>query len=140
MCIIPTVLIQYVTIRQTVYTQHLIILIQRATRFGCTRHSAFSITLRMCCVWRVCLTLMPPFVSPCMQISSVRTFSKYLSFATFPTDLLAVFVKKVCPMSSERDINICVPSFSRNLLMKPHLRQLLIKNVLSTLTLPVCTP
>jgi hypothetical protein len=44
MCIIPTVLIQYVTIRQTIYTQHFILVIQKATCFVCTRHLAFSIT------------------------------------------------------------------------------------------------
>jgi hypothetical protein len=36
MFIIPTVLIQYVTIRQTVHTQYFIIIIHKATCFDCT--------------------------------------------------------------------------------------------------------
>jgi hypothetical protein len=127
MCTILTVLIQYVTIRQTVYTQHLIIVFQKATCFGCTRHLALSITLKMCCVWRVCLIVMSPFVSQCMQLSSVRTFTKYLSFATSPTALLAVFMCNSRPASSWRDINIRVSSFSQDLLMDPHPKQWPIK-------------
>jgi hypothetical protein len=36
MCIIPVVLIQYECIRHTVHTQPFIIVIQKATCFGCT--------------------------------------------------------------------------------------------------------
>jgi hypothetical protein len=92
MCIIPTVLIRYGTIRQTVYIQHLIIVIQKATCFGCRRHLAFSITLKIGCIWRVRLVVTPLFVYACMRLSSVRTFSKYFSFATFQTALLSVFM------------------------------------------------
>jgi hypothetical protein len=41
-CTIPVVLIQYVTIRQAVYTQHFIMVIQTATRFGCTIHPSLA--------------------------------------------------------------------------------------------------
>ena len=37
MCVISVVLIQYITMTQSVYTQHRIIVIQKPTCFGCTK-------------------------------------------------------------------------------------------------------
>ena len=42
MCVIPVVLIQYVTMTQSVYTQHRIIVIQKPTCFGCTKQSSLG--------------------------------------------------------------------------------------------------
>ena len=46
MCIIPIVLIQYITLKLTIRTQHSIIVIQKAAGFGCTQQPSSGCTFQ----------------------------------------------------------------------------------------------
>jgi len=82
MFIIPTVLIQYVTLIQTVHTQHFIIIIHKATCFGYTRQPSTDFTFNKYMICESMSGYCEQRVSPapvlrCRQRSLVRITQRY---------------------------------------------------------------